>query len=268
MPGVFATAVIGSMTPSSSDRWPPQLFVADLLLSSAFLTAGFFWVKTPDMTPKRLAWLLSAFSSFITASLSMSALYQLFAQSWVIENVLFADDRLSRFTATFFIAFLILDLALGMRYYPSQIHLLSGWVHHCFYLGVLAWALHSHFSLGFCLFLPLEIPTFILAVGSIYPQRRSDWLFGMTFFITRICYHLWLFVLVREIKDPRLPVWVVIAVTFCLHIYWFGLWWKSYRRKYLLGKGGKKEGAMEGKGVAAAAGEQGNEDGGRKSKKE
>jgi hypothetical protein len=67
------------------------------------------------MTPKRLAWLLSAFSSFITASLSMSALYQLFAQSWVIENVLFADDRLSRFTATFFIAFLILDLALGMR---------------------------------------------------------------------------------------------------------------------------------------------------------
>jgi len=154
------------------------------------------------------------------------------------------------------------------RYYPSQIHLLSGWVHHCFYLGVLAWALHSHFSLGFCLFLPLEIPTFILAVGSIYPQRRSDWLFGMTFFITRICYHLWLFVLVREIKDPRLPVWVVIAVTFCLHIYWFGLWWKSYRRKYLLGKGGKKEGAMDGKGVAAAAGEQGNEDGGRKSKKE
>lgn len=189
------------------------------------------------MSPKRLAWLLSAFSSFITASLSLSALYQLFEQAWVIENVLFADDRLSRFTATFFIAFLMLDLGFGMRYYPSQVQVLSGWVHHIFYLGVLAWALISHFTLGFCLFLPLEIPTFILAVGSLYPQRRSDWLFGLTFFITRICYHLLLFLLVREIKDPRLPLWVVVAVTFWLHMYWFVMWAKGWaRRRRKLGK--------------------------------
>ena len=104
-------------------------------------------------------------------------------------------------------------------------------MHHVFYLGVLAWALISHFTLGFCLFLPLEIPTFILAVGSLYPQRRSDWLFGLTFFITRICYHLLLFVLVREIRNPRLPLWVVVAVTFWLHVYWFVMWAKGWARR-------------------------------------
>jgi len=105
---------------SSEKHWPFHLFLVDLLLSSAFLTAGFYHVKTDDMSPKRLAWLLSAFSSFITASLSLSALYQLFAEGWVIENVLFADDRLSRFTATFFIAFLVLDLGFGLRYVRKE----------------------------------------------------------------------------------------------------------------------------------------------------
>jgi len=124
---------------------------------------------------------------------------------------------------------------------------------------VLAWALSSHFTLGFCLFLPLEIPTFILAVGSLYPTRRSDWLFGLTFFITRICYHLLLFLLVWEIKSPRLPVWVVVAVTFSLHIYWFVLWVKGISRKMREAgrKGGKGGGVAP---AAAAAGEGGVEE--------
>jgi len=60
------------------------------------------------------------------------------------------------------------------RYYPSQVQLLSGWVHHIFYLGVLSWALSSHFTLGFCLFsypsllpsLPPSFPT----TGTILPK--------------------------------------------------------------------------------------------------
>ena len=129
-------------------------------------------------------------------------------------------------------------------------------MHHIFYLGVLAWALSSHFTLGFCLFLPLEIPTFILAVGSLYPQRRSDWLFGLTFFITRICYHLLLFLLVWEIKDPRLPVWVVVAVTFLLHVYWFVLWVKGAVKRWKEGgrKGGKRGGVAAAAAAAAAGG--------------
>jgi hypothetical protein len=104
------------------------------------------------------------------------------------------------------------------------------------------------------LFLPLEIPTFILAVGSLYPQRRSDGLFGLTFFITRICYHLLLFLLVWEIKDPRLPIWIIVAVTFCLHVYWFSLWVKGAVKRWKDGgrKGGK--GGGEPAAVAAAGG--------------
>lgn len=115
LPTTTTAAATASLSDQQQQHWPLHLFLVDLLLSSAFLTAGFYHVKTDDMSPKRLAWLLSAFSSFITASLSLSALYQLFAQGWVIENVLFADDRLSRFTVTFFIAFLVLDLGFGLR---------------------------------------------------------------------------------------------------------------------------------------------------------
>ena len=116
LPTTTTAAATAATAISSEKQWPLHLFLVDLLLSSAFLTAGFYHVKTDEMSPKRLAWLLSAFSSFITASLSLSALYQLFAQGWVIENVLLVDDRLSRFTVTFFIAFLVLDLGFGLRY--------------------------------------------------------------------------------------------------------------------------------------------------------
>ena len=83
---------------------------------------------------------------------------------------------------------------------------------------VLVWALRDEFTLGFCLFLPMELPTWILAIGSIYPQRRSDVLFGLTFFFTRICYHALLLQLVVGIKAPEHCVWpvVVAAVGVCV----------------------------------------------------
>lgn len=112
-----------------------------------------------------------------------------------------------------------------VRYYPDQIQLLSGWVHHTLYLALMAWALSSHFTCGFCLFLPMEFPTWILAVGSIYPERRSDLLFGASFFATRILYHAMLLQRLLRIRDAPVPVWVPTLLAFALHCYWFALWY-------------------------------------------
>lgn len=89
----------------------------------------------------------------------------------------------------------------------------------------MAWALNSHFTCGFCLFLPMEFPTWILAVGSIYPERRSDLLFGVCFFATRILYHAMLLQRLLRIRDAPVPVWIPASLAFALHCYWFALWY-------------------------------------------
>lgn len=59
-----------------------------------------------------------------------------------------------------------------------------------------------------------------------------------------------------EIKNPRLPVWSVVAVTFCLHIYWFVLWVKGISRKIReRGRKGGKGGGMAAAAAAAGGGE-------------
>ena len=178
-----------------------------------------------------MAWVLSSFTSFTMATLSLSALHQLFCHDWDIGSVFYTDDRLSRFTVTFFLAFLVLDLGLGLRYYPRQIQLLTGWIHHVFYMGLLVWALRAHFTLGFALFAAEELPTFLLAVGSIYPKRRNDLLFGLVFFVTRVAYHGLLFQRVLDIKEPRVQLNPIIAMTFALHCYWMWCWVQGYRRR-------------------------------------
>lgn len=111
-----------------------------------------------------------------------------------------------------------------MKYYREHIQLTSGWIHHFAYLGLMAWALHSHFTCGFCLFLPMELPTFVLAFGTIWPERRSDLLFGASFFATRICYHFLLLQRLLRIQDARVPVWIPTVLAFALHSYWMVLW--------------------------------------------
>ena len=44
----------------------------------------------------------------------------------------------------------------------------------------------------FCVFGPAEIPTWFLSLGMINKKYRSDMLFGVTFFLTRILNHCYL----------------------------------------------------------------------------
>jgi hypothetical protein len=48
-----------------------------------------------------------------------------------------------------FIAYLVADIALGLAFYPSEIHILSGWVHHAAYAGILIWLLSRSWTNSF-----------------------------------------------------------------------------------------------------------------------
>lgn len=93
---------------------------------------------------------------------------------------------------------------------------------------MLAWALWDNFTVAFCAFLPLELPSFVLALGTIYPEYRSDIGFGATFFITRLGYHSLLLFFLLSLKNPRLTIWPIAAFALLVHAYWFSCWVRSY----------------------------------------
>lgn len=92
--------------------------LVDLLLSMAVLGLGFVLARTPGMSRKRQAWILSALTSMPAATLSMSHVTRLLGKDgWAtVGDIVFSDDRLARFLCTFFAAFLLLDLGLGGMY--------------------------------------------------------------------------------------------------------------------------------------------------------
>ena len=69
-----------------------------------------------------------------------------------------------------------------------------------------------------------ELPTLILSVGRFDSSLRDDNLFGITFFLTRIVYHMFL---IWAFKDNSLLFYLGSAAL-TLHLYWFYLWFTKY----------------------------------------
>ena len=75
-----------------------------------------------------------------------------------------------------------------------------------------------------------ELPTFLLALGSVFPGLRTDMGFGITFFLFRVCYHGYMGCLSYK-SNVDTPVVVLYALTFLLHCFWFYSWVSKYGSK-------------------------------------
>ena len=161
---------------------------------------------------------------------------------------------MDHFFLHFFIYILTLrksDLAIGTIYYRSQIGLLTGWVHHTVYMVLVEIAIRRSWSHIFCLCAAMEvrfflvqnfqhnknfddvgkkkkkIPTFILGFMTLYPELRSNVVFAVTFFLTRILFHIALGVS-YFLQDNRIqatggsyvPSLLLVSI-FPLHAMWF-----------------------------------------------
>lgn len=80
---------------------------------------------------------------------------------------------------------------------------------------------YDWFSDGF----PTQIPTFVLAVGSIIPHLRSDVFFALCFFVTRIAFHVTLSASLitqrHDITNGSFGPAIIMACIFPLHTFWF-----------------------------------------------
>ncbi len=135
------------------------------------------------------------------------------------------------------------DIAIGLVLYPEYVGLLTGWIHHCTFIWIM-WSSATGngfifqvrpFSSTFCLSLIEEVPTFLIAFGSIFPQFRTDLGFGITFFLFRIVYHLYTFIYAYK-SGVDFPVLVLFMLTLMLHLFWFSSWFVKYS-----GLGGRKK---------------------------
>ena len=214
-----------------------------------FLVALFFVLRVAlrlfgfhyKCSVKADSWLLSCFTAVCISSFGVWAL--LFLRNAGGFNapsllaVLSSQPEASRVAATFFVAHCSVDLLLGLLFYPSQLDLLSGYVHHLVYAISLTYSglyLGNHFV--FALFGLDEIPTLILGLGNVHTPWRLDLSFGVTWLVLRIVFHSYITFLLG-IVSVSLPWRSALSITLgatlslLLHLHWFANWTRGYLKR-------------------------------------
>jgi hypothetical protein len=183
-------------------------------------------------TEKGRAWIVMLMSS---AMLSIFGTYFVIdAQahdSWTYEYI-YSETFLSRCVLLFFLASNIMDLLLGIYHYPKFLDPFSTIAHHAFYISFILVLLSQHYSRGFMLCFFMEIPTFVLSLGTIWPQLRSDTLFGASFVATRLLYNVFL-ARTLYLISPEGKIWRVCCAVLGLHSYWFSKWTSKQGKELL-----------------------------------
>lgn len=176
-------------------------------------------------TPKQLSWILTSISSAGMTIASLPFIWDYLASAGDVQSV--RTLPLFSFTANrFFQAYLTADLMMGAIYYPAQLTLLTGWIHHVLYLFIVELAIRHSWTHIFCLCALMELPTFVLGITSLYPHLRSNVIFAVTFASTRIVLHAILCIsyLLPKNHASTHGSWVpsiILACVFPLHAFWF-----------------------------------------------
>ncbi|CEP12619.1 hypothetical protein [Parasitella parasitica] len=165
-------------------------FISTFALSAVLFGSWFsFWYKSNlARTEKERAYVCTLLSSSVTSLCSIPLVYTLLTNGGDLADIA-AYRTWTVIATTFFMTFLVVDLVIGVVFYRSKIDMLTGWIHHITYLLVLSWGIHNQLTAVFIMMCSLEVPTFILALGSVRSELRRDYVFAATFLTTRIIFH-------------------------------------------------------------------------------
>ncbi|WVR05386.1 hypothetical protein IAU60_002400 [Kwoniella sp. DSM 27419] len=204
----------------------PAIF-ALFALSYRFLSPKF-------STDRKRAYVLSTISSCVMTITSVP--FFLHYLSYGFKNTFEAAQKgwmreLGEFGVVFFgtylfVTLLTADLAIGYAKYRSQIGMLTGWVHHVVYIGLMVLLYNTRLSPVFLVGCIMELPTFDLAISNLFPATRNDLRFLVSFFTFRIAFHamLWLDALrpsSRAVADASWIPSVMLGLAGVLHVMWF-----------------------------------------------
>ncbi|KAK0470920.1 hypothetical protein IW261DRAFT_919172 [Armillaria novae-zelandiae] len=186
-------------------------------------------------TSKQLSWIMTTIVSCIMTLTSLPFLWNYFTNHGVKDVA--RIPLLAVPANRFFQAYLVCDLMTGTIYYRSQISIVTGWFHHMLYIMIVEIAIRRSLAHVFCLCCIMEFPTFILGLGSLYPSLRSNILFAVSFFATRILFHIMLCISyylpnnrLYATNGSFIPL-ILLTLVFPLHAMWFYACIKGFVRR-------------------------------------
>lgn len=187
-------------------------------------------VHEMELRLRKNAYILSIKASMLLLSVGLYNNY-LFYQSGFdignyIGNLTLYQTFLLKLSSVYFASYLFMDCYLGSIHYPKYMTSLSGYTHHIIYIFISCIAWYYEIYPIMLLFMVAELPTYLLSIGQYNKQYRNDNLFGITFFLTRILYHVFL---LTKLTYSLLFMFFGNAVLL-LHTYWFTTWIKKYGR--------------------------------------
>jgi hypothetical protein len=227
--------------------------VFSLLLVGTVVGAKLYVFPKPE-DAKRLSWVITLVNSFLTSIAGFVYTVQRAPEIYNVVSVgasavkLFhSKDDVAVIIALWFGIANAVDLSFGLLLYRKHLDPLTAYVHHTVFIWLMF--LCTTGQGGFCTsrpFVPLfvfalveEFPTFLLALGSVFPKYRTDLGFGITFFVLRLAYHIAMFgYAVYSGFAGRgwfsykngfdVPVLVMYSFTTLMHVNWFSGWFSKY----------------------------------------
>lgn len=222
-----------------------QVWLSALIFSMVLVSIGIYATTQYKDAPKKMAWIVSMFNSGFMTLIGMFYMYHSMPSD---VNVLIMGshgrgyfhgiDNVSFLVCLWFAMANAFDLALGFAYYRKYLDPLTAYVHHPVFIWIMSMAATGNgwfftteqFGPGFALMLIEELPTFLLALGYVFSQFRTDIGFGVTFFSLRIVYHIYMF-LFAIWSGASATVLFLYSLTTTLHVYWFSSWFRKYGSK-------------------------------------
>lgn len=224
-----------------------DIAIAIVVFAAIWIAIGLTAVNVFKDQPRRLSWAISLVNSFV---LTVTGIVYLIVKVPTFDKFLFFGDNgrevfhsldnVSVLISIWFTLANISDLVFGLLFYRKFLDPLTAYVHHTVYIWILVTGMTGHG--GFAHFEPFcagpvymfveELPTFLLALGSVFPACRTDLGFGATFLLLRLVYHGYM-LLYSVHLGANLVVPVMFTLTMALHVFWYYVWCTKYGWKLI-----------------------------------
>ena len=184
--------------------------------------------ENPNLSEKQRAHILSIKASITIFLLSCFFNYKFLNKNLDIQkynqSISENDLFLLNLGVLQLVSYFLCDIINGFLNYHKYMCTLAGYTHHIFYIFISLISMKYNLQSLYFLYMIEELPTIFLSSGHYSKLFRNDNLFGLTFFITRICYHTYL---TYKVRDNYLFLALGI-MTLGLHSYWFKNWFTKY----------------------------------------
>lgn len=190
----------------------------------AYFLFIFYIMTRMTQNPKRLRSILSLMTSLVLSPLSFLVIYR---------EVFFGEssEQIQYLMANCYLAYVVVDLSIGMVYYPEYFTFLEGWIHH---IGTFVFVYYSYYvdpmkRTRVCVQLVVETPSIILFLSRVlydipWIQNMKKIFFYPSFFLFRVVVPTFVAVYLHLLCDVY--DYLIFGSFTSLNLYWLIKMWR------------------------------------------